>query len=555
MGFSGGLSGTVNPQYVTMNQPVSVLATFGATHSVTSTRSAPSFGVDGTACAGGTCVFAPQTGGDTLTATQTAAPTGGAAPRYEFSTTDGSVAPQAIFAPFCPVEADGCPCDPDWDGCPSVWVGGSGGLYSVFTPTRTPQPAPVISTVTLDATQQIPAVIVAGVPTTIYINGTNFGTSAAGSASFCTSGGSPCNFSELLTATESIVSWRNTQVVMSVAIDPVDPQADAGPWWVYLNVPFWITAAAAASPSMGSFELEAAPTVVITGPQGVPQGGSDVFTVTVSGPVLDGPVTINLNTTQGTGSATFGDGTTSTMINSAGTVNLTVKGVQASSTANNLAISASFGDEVLTSQQFSVVSVSIGLNIGAPAQTDAQIADFLYYVGGSKPGLGAELYYGGPGTQVQECIVGVELIGTVTPGNYTGPVTLRRTVVGSAIFQGQVPCQTCDVKSAGTDDTSANSLLDDTVGAGAPSQVFDLDPPGTQWGPSPSTPRRFRTNFSEYAVLGDRSSTAQAGPSFPFYVAVSCGGTAAAPALDYTASSNDNAANPNSIPLTWNLQN
>lgn len=42
-GFSGGLTGTPNPQSVTMNGPVSVMAIFGATtHSVSSTPSAPS---------------------------------------------------------------------------------------------------------------------------------------------------------------------------------------------------------------------------------------------------------------------------------------------------------------------------------------------------------------------------------------------------------------------------------------------------------------------------------------------------------------------------------
>jgi hypothetical protein len=109
------------------------------------------------------------------------------------------------------------------------------------------------------------------VPTLIYINGTNFG-SVAGSVSFCTAGGSPCSFSEFLDSTEylkpSLICptcfWSNTQIEALVVVDPVDPQADAGTWLMYLNVPFWIAASDASHPSMGEVEMEAPPTVQIT---------------------------------------------------------------------------------------------------------------------------------------------------------------------------------------------------------------------------------------------------------------------------------------------------
>jgi hypothetical protein len=148
-GFSGGLTGTPNPQGVTMNGPVGVLAIFGSamTHSVVSTPSAPSFSVDGTACARGVCTFAPQPGGDTLTATPTGAPTGRPAPIYHFSTTDNSIAAQEIPAPI--IDQGG------GNGCP--WGSNGGGKYSGPTPTSGPQPAPVIDSVTLDQAGQIPA--------------------------------------------------------------------------------------------------------------------------------------------------------------------------------------------------------------------------------------------------------------------------------------------------------------------------------------------------------------------------------------------------------------
>ena len=150
-GFSGGLTGTPNPQNVTMNSPVSVLAIFGANSSVTAPPSAPAFSVNGTACTGVlvvSCAFEPR-GADTLTATQIARPTGGPVPRYKFSTTDGSLAPQEIAAPF-PGEGDNC-----------SWIP-IGGVFSTIIPIGSPRPAPVINSVTLDAAGRIPAVIVPG---------------------------------------------------------------------------------------------------------------------------------------------------------------------------------------------------------------------------------------------------------------------------------------------------------------------------------------------------------------------------------------------------------
>jgi hypothetical protein len=298
------------------------------------------------------------------------------------------------------------------------------------------------------------------------------------------------------------------------------------------------------------------PTVIVTGPQGVPLGGSNTFTVNYNG--LGDSITLQLNTAEnGTGSAAFPDNSTTTTLNFPPGQNqsqtVTVQGVQASQSANDLTLSALWSGEQLNSQQFSVVSVTITLNTAEPLQNDPELANFLYLVGGPSPGLGAEIFYDGPEGNPQQCIVGVELIGAVTPANYSGPVTLRRTIAGSAAFQGQTPFQPDGFRSSG-DDTSANSLIDSTVGAGAPGEVFDLDVPGIGPGPSPSTPGRYRTNFSEYAVLGDRTSTTQAGAAFPYFVDVSCGGTSTAPALDYSASIFDNVANLGARRLTWNLQ-
>jgi hypothetical protein len=345
-----------------------------------------------------------------------------------------------------------------------------------------------------------------------------------------------------------------------VVVDPVDPQADAGTWLMYLNVPFWIAASDASHPSMGSVEMEPSPTVLITGPQGVAQNGSDTFTVTYTG--LGDTITLELSTAANATEATFLNGATSTTLTFPPGSNqqqeVRVQGVQASTTADDITITGYDSGYQLASQQFTVVSVAISLNTGVPIQNDAELANFQYLVEGpnflQNTGLGAELFYNS-GEQPQSCAVGTELVGAVSPSNYAGPVTLRRTVVSSAAFQGQAPNQTPGVlKPPGSDDTSAPSLIDDVVGAGGAGQVFDLDPPSIAPGTLLNAPQRLRINFQEYAVLGDRTSTMQVGASLFYYVAVSCGGTPGVPTLDYSASLLDNTAAPSAIPLTWNLQ-
>jgi hypothetical protein len=177
---------------------------------------------------------------------------------------------------------------------------------------------------------------------------------------------------------------------------------------------------------------------------------------------------------------------------------------------------------------------------------------FTELVGGTNPGLGPELFYNN-GPDPQSCVVGVELVGTVTPSNYTGLVTLNRSIVSDATFLGQVSYNDPGLKPPGPDN-SVPSLVNNTVGSGGPGQVFDLDPPGVGPGQSVSAPERYRTNFQEYAVLGDRTSNTVVGAPFPYYVAVSCGGTLDAPAVDKTVAG-DNVAKQGVIPLTWNLQN
>ncbi len=191
-----------------------------------------------------TVFFNPRPTGDTLAVTQTPAPVTSRGNAYQFSTLNGSLPTQFIEAP--PQGQQG------GNGCP--WTC-SGGSCSSPVPVGQPQPKPVISSVTLDAAEQVLAVLYPGVPTTIYINGSSFG-NAAGFAQFCTAGGTPCNFSTVVGYLQTPVSWSNSQIVETVTLDPATP---LGAWLIYLSVPFWISGSDYANPSMGNLEVDAPP--------------------------------------------------------------------------------------------------------------------------------------------------------------------------------------------------------------------------------------------------------------------------------------------------------
>ena len=89
-------------------------------------------------------------------------------------------------------------------------------------------------------------------------------------------------------------------------------------------------------------------------------------------------ITLFLNTSTGTGSATFANGNTQMIISSSQAV--TINGVTASSTANNIALLAILGAQTLASQAFSMVWVTISMNAtqgATPSQNDANRSAFL----------------------------------------------------------------------------------------------------------------------------------------------------------------------------------
>jgi hypothetical protein len=319
----------------------------------------------------------------------------------------------------------------------------------------------------------------------------------------------------------------------------------------------------------GLLTVPLAPLVTITGSQGIAQGGSDTFSVTVSGSMIDwSSITLTLGTSPGTtGSATFANGTTSMTIT--GTQNVIVNGVLASSTANNITISAYIDSEPLASQQFSVVSVSIKLNAKPGTGSTGDSAWVNFSKGVSTLGSTISNF---PGS-VPVCAAAVELVGTVAPSNYAGLITLRRSKNAYA-YQGT---QLYSGYPESGDDTSQEPSLDtnpqSTVQGAVQGTVYDLDAPGiaapnkvVDGAGSPDWYTHYRSNFIEYAILGDYdsamlekdgSSPKNASGSFTWYAATSCtfdpntGDTLISHTFDPAG---DNQAGKGTTLTTYNLQ-
>src|SRR5271165_4419716 len=289
------------------------------------------------------------------------------------------------------------------------------------------------------------------------------------------------------------------------------------------------------------------PTVTISGPLGVPVGGSDVYSVTVSPASNTSSITLSLSTTQGSGSAQFSNGSTSMTITTS--QNVSVTGVSASSTANNIQLVAKPQSDslaILAQTLLSSVSVSISLRSAPNFQVspdDAGGAAYATKVGSSS--LWQVI------TTIATCSIGVELVGAVTPSNYAGTVVLRRNIVsgaeyafGSSPISGQNP-------PLGDDTSGATYRDDNPQSGGSNGKVYDLDAAGIG-ATSGNGTYRYRANFQEYAVLNSASNTTPASSVFAYYTRSSC---AATPALQFaTDVAGDNQSGTGTTKTSWNLQ-
>ncbi len=207
-------------------------------------------------------------------------------------------------------------------------------------------------------------------------------------------------------------------------------------------------------------------------------------------------ITLELSKTSGTGSATFADGKTSKTIT--GTTTVTVKGVTQSSTKDNIKLTAKVNGREIASDTFSVVFVQLALGTSGTASNDnAARTNYNLAVGTTALGPFITSIHAGNG---------IEIVGTVSPSNYTGNIILRRTVNGT-VFQGNT-----QISSKTGDDTSFPALRDDNPQSGSSGgKVYDLDAPGFPLSGLAAFPvgtiLRQRGNFKQFAEFdGERCS-------------------------------------------------
>ena len=275
---------------------------------------------------------------------------------------------------------------------------------------------------------------------------------------------------------------------------------------------------------------------------GVPVGESMTYLVSLSSDASSEPVVLSLPTS-GTGSAQFGDGTTSTTITTSTIV--TIQGIDASTTSDDLTLLAApqkSPGRTSATQALSAVSVIITMrNSNTVSGDDAAAATYTLIAGTSN--LGPVILTNG------YCSNGVELVGKVYPSNYTGTITLRRRMMGGAAYVGSV--ETAAIPSG--DDTSLAVYLDSSPqSGGSAGKVYDVDGPGTTPG-LPSGIGRYRNNFQEYAVLGGRAATAQASGYFAWWARSSCTTNSGSPAFSHDVSG-DNQSGTGTTKISWNLQ-
>lgn len=117
------------------------------------------------------------------------------------------------------------------------------------------------------------------------------------------------------------------------------------------------------------------------------------------------------------------------------------------------------------------------------------------------------------------CGIGFETVGTISPSNYTGNVTIHRTIVNQGFYTNSTDS---GGEKTNYDDTSPSGFRDDNPqSGGSAGKVYDLDAPGAHPPGINGNIYRYRTNFYTYATLPNNTLISPS-PGYFFYVRLSC---------------------------------
>ena len=155
--------------------------------------------------------------------------------------------------------------------------------------------------------------------------------------------------------------------------------------------------------------------------------------ITLSPSTVQGGISLQLSTTSGTGSAKF-NSNNSTTLSISQTSTVTIKGVTESSTANNIRLQAksSDGSKTYATKDFTVLRVTLSLRDGSDGNVTSNNSGGITYVillGSSTLGT---FQSSGSGNHLWR--TGVEIVGVVEPGNYTGSITIQREISATRTY-------------------------------------------------------------------------------------------------------------------------
>jgi hypothetical protein len=284
---------------------------------------------------------------------------------------------------------------------------------------------------------------------------------------------------------------------------------------------------------------------------GVGVGYEAMVRVDLSAASVAEPIILDINRASGTGNIQFSDGTTSKVITAS--TDLTMRGIDVSSLANNISLTArpqlvNNTTSAMASLTAITVDISLRSETGSTPSLDNDKRDtFLRLV---MPLLGLNIATEAI-ERTQYCGIGVEFIGSISPKDFTGLVTLRRKIVSDATYKGSTLSEDSNPRS---DDSFPELLDSDPQSGGSSGKVYDLDGPGIGIASNDPSTWRVRNNFVEYAVLGDRSSNYRASSDFKWYSSTSCAPDASGqPSFKFDVS-NDNRIGTGVINTSWDLK-
>ena len=204
------------------------------------------------------------------------------------------------------------------------------------------------------------------------------------------------------------------------------------------------------------------------------------------------PVTLTITTNNGTGAAQFASNN-STSLSVSSSSNVVIKGITESNTANNMRLEAKAGNTVLATKNFTVVKVELALRTSGTLSTD-NAARSEYNADLGTYNLGT-VYSTGNG---QGWSTGVEIVGTVTPSNFTGGITLDRVKLISRFWENT----TNYITETNEPDLSPPIYRDDDPQPNG--KVYDEDAPSVSVA-NPIIGRivRRRTSFTQWARIGN----------------------------------------------------